>query len=294
MLAQLCWGYKQNTCPCAGLHACSIRSEGHCLFFEPDSGRQCFCNCKRVASHLTRPHLVAFTSAWHQHTHSLSGARTLDANQGPGLACPYSSTGANPGLHVLPRDPGSKQARPRGPAAVASLTPIRLYTRRFALHCLSVCLAVCLDREPATTLEQLWNADSNHPLPTSFCFFPLPMLSAGRLVNAAQWTVQPTHNLLCCQGDVAVASPDSSTHHVAKRQQVLVEGIRHPVGLHGCTGNNQILALRRMIIIYPVTDDRIFRMWGPARYDRVNFEFAFQDSSFIAAITFRVASVATI
>lgn len=45
---------------------------------------------------------------------------------------------------------GCKQARCNGPAAVASLTPIRLHTRRFALHwvsqvlqVLSVCQADC-------------------------------------------------------------------------------------------------------------------------------------------------------
>jgi hypothetical protein len=38
---------------------------------------------------------------------------------------------------------------------------------RFYLHAparVALGLSVCLVREPATTLEQLWNADSSHPL----------------------------------------------------------------------------------------------------------------------------------
>lgn len=95
---------------------------GALFVFEPDRERQCLAigsNCKRVASHLTRPHWSHSPSTWQKHSLTHTLAHTLDANQGSGLAFLDPPAGACPWPYALPRDPCSKQVRSNGPADAA-------------------------------------------------------------------------------------------------------------------------------------------------------------------------------
>lgn len=135
--------------------------------FDPDRERQCFAirsNCKRVASHLTRPHLNLAST----HTNHRPGARTPHTNQGSGLACLDSPAGACPWPRALPRDPCSKQVRSNG---LQTLHHISQFPSTHAPIRVALGLSVCLHMESAiTTLQQLWNADSSTVWATSRCF----------------------------------------------------------------------------------------------------------------------------
>lgn len=192
--------------------------EREALFvFEPGRERQCFAirsNCKRVASHLTRPHWSHHPNLASTHTHHHSGASKPDTNQGSGFACLDPVAGACPWPHALPRDPCSKQVRSNG-------LPTSHYISQFpSTHApvrVALGLSVSLHMESATTTpQQLWNADSSTALATSPCFVCSHHFPALR-----DWQIimdDAVHTCLAMLPSVAgtAASLDSSTHLTTK------------------------------------------------------------------------------
>ena len=143
---------------------CSVKERGALFVIEPDRERQCLYNCWLQLQTGGQPlnasppgRIHPSLASTHTDTHARTHARThLGRQSGPCIGLPLLppvQPARVPACNALPKDPGSKQARPSG--------------LRFCLHAparVALGLSVSLVREPATTLEQLWNADSSHPL----------------------------------------------------------------------------------------------------------------------------------